>query len=140
MQSVPRTTGQTLAEGPDAVPLACSFLLHLHAEVVVQSHLEHMVNNCLYITALLSSDLFKKKAIVLKLGNSFCWHFSCHAASSFTSSRIRGVRMHKSISSNDVHTRLLLTHSCVIHEQDYVCTPNSATYLVLQSLMLLSSV
>jgi len=28
--------------------------------------------------------------------------------------------MHKSLSSNDVNTRLLLTHSCVIHEEDYV--------------------
>ena len=46
--------------------------------------------------------------------------------------------MHKSLSSNDVNTPLL-TSFMKKTTSTYV-TPNSATYLVLQSLMLLSNV
>ena len=50
------------AEGPDAVPVKISVLLLLHAEAVVQSHLDHLVVNCVYVTARLSSIMFKKEA------------------------------------------------------------------------------
>ena len=47
------------AEGPDTVPLACSFLLQLHAEVIVQSPLNCLVINCLYIISMLSSVMLE---------------------------------------------------------------------------------